>query len=125
MSQHKMKVIGWIEPEYEHDEKYGRVVTNAGYVNGSIIAFTAAETNILGRLQDAIEGDIYQWFDDSTLRPPKEGGVDKALWLVYQFVKARFAVNEFTRTVENLDNTLMLLDEGLRRELEMDGNDME
>lgn len=120
-----MKVIGRIEPEYEHDEKLGRVCTNGGYVNGSIIAFTAAETNVLGRLQEAIEGDFYDWFKDGDLRPPKEGGVDKALWLVYQFVKARFAVNEFARTVEDLDNTLMLLDEGLRREMEAEENDLE
>lgn len=120
-----MKVIGRIEPEYEHDEKYGRIVTNAGYVNGSIIAFTAAETNVLGRLQDAIEGNIYDWFKDGDLRPPKEGGIDKALWLVYQFVQARFAVNDFARTVERLDETLMRLDKGLRGELEAEENDLE
>ena len=114
-----MKIIGQITPEYEESEEYGKVVTNGGYVNGYIIAFTPAEVSVLRMLQEAIEGDIYQWFTEDQLRPPKEGGIDKALWLVYQFVKARFAVNEFRAAVAGLDETLMKLDEGLRAEREV------
>lgn len=115
-----MKVIGQITPEYEDNEEYGTVVRNSSYVSGHIIAFTPKESAILRMLQQAIEGDISRWLTDydAMLKPPKDGGVDEALWLVYQFVKARFAVNEFAQIVDELENTLMKIDEGLRGELD-------
>lgn len=115
-----MKILGQITPEYEDSEEFGTICKNASYVSGHIIAFTPKETTILRMLQSAIDGDVCRHLADydSILKPPDEGGIDTALWLVYQFVKARFAVNEFAQAVDELENTLMKIDEGLRGELD-------
>jgi hypothetical protein len=96
-----MKVIGYIKPEY-NDE--GEVV-NGDYVNGGLVALSESELSVLGLLQSAWDGETFRAYIN--MRDTDNRMLSDAFKAVRCFVEAKFALNEFKNSINNLDDVLM------------------
>jgi len=96
-----MKVIGKIPAKFTDAGE----VENADYVDGSIVMLSHAEVITIKQLQDAYNGDTFNWrvargeFDNIEM--------SDAFRLVSKFASAKFAINEFRETIDRLDEILM------------------
>lgn len=102
-----MKVIGTITEETE-----GNRIVNPDYLGGTIVMLTGQETRTLSLLQEASQGHGWDWqrMRHQILEDEKMAEV---FILIYQFVKAKFAVNKFKETIDELDKTLMTLEDSV------------
>jgi hypothetical protein len=102
-----VKVLGVIKPEFS-DEGH---VMNLEYMEGSIIALTATEMRLLRAIQDASDGYAWNWeMVDVPSGNLENRLMDKAFLCIYNWVIAKFAINDFQLTIDKLRDQLECLE---------------
>lgn len=97
-----MKIIATIDPIYNNDE-----CINAEYVGGKVIHLTRQELKTLTTLQQAIDGQSYNWQSFLGEQSPDGRDMSDLFACVYAFVLAKFQVNELKELINKLDNVIM------------------
>jgi hypothetical protein len=95
-----MKKIGNVTPEIIEPGKS----LDMEYVNGIIVMLTEREAVILASLQMAWDGDTFIWQNRPGIIEEKE--MSGAFYAVRSFVEAKFAINEFRNSINNLDDMI-------------------
>jgi hypothetical protein len=104
-----VKVLGTIKPEFDNE---GRVM-NSEYIKGSIVTLTATEMRLLRAIQDASDGYAWDWEKVDVPSGNLENRLmDKAFLCIYNWVIAKFAVNDFQLTINKLRDRLEYLESG-------------
>jgi hypothetical protein len=96
-----MKIIGRMEPKFTGDTGH---IEDPEYLSGSIVALTKKEVEVLRLLQDAWNGEVFEWFHASS---PDDKDMSDAFRAILNFVEIKFAINEFKEAINNLDNILI------------------
>jgi hypothetical protein len=103
-----MRTIGRVELRVNSDG----MTEDAEYVDGLIIELTRREAYILKLLQDSCAGN--SWTIDTIMNDyhskPEDANMEALFGLVYAFTQARFAINDFKKIVNHLEETIIRLD---------------
>lgn len=106
-----MRIIGRIELKFNHE---AQTVENGLYADGYIVELTSYEISVLKYLQDACEGlswkatDMYN--DYAARHKPEDIDMSEAFGLIRVFAETKFAVNDFRKMVDKLEDTIGRLD---------------
>jgi hypothetical protein len=95
-----MKIIGSVIPEIIEPGE----LANAEYAGGVIVMLTEREAAILASLQIVWDGDIFKF--PNRPRDIEEREMSNAFCAVRSFVEAKFAINEFRNSINNLDDMI-------------------
>jgi len=99
-----VKTIGEVTPVFADGSGH---VEDTIYLGGSIVMLSRSEVKVLRMLQDACEGDTFNWSLMDNRNNPDNIEMSNTFRLVYEFSIAKFAINEFKGTVDRLDDILM------------------
>lgn len=95
-----MKVIGIIKPEFVNGE-----LVNADYAEGSIVQLSKGEASILAHLQNAIDGNVWDYTRQHV--DIVEQNISDTLMAIRDFVIAKYAINHLQDTVDRLNDVVM------------------
>lgn len=95
-----MKVIGTVLAIFVNGE-----LTNADYAGGAIVEMSKTEMSILSRLEDAIEGNAWNY----SRLDRDVGNIEMSDFFaaVRDFVIAKYAINELQEKINGLNDIVM------------------